>query len=92
MTVATERFDVGVRELKNHLSRHLARVKDGAEVTITEHGRPVARIIPIDASTDRLADLIAAGVVRPPRTKRRSAPKRINPAGTVSDLVADQRR
>ncbi|MFZ1437851.1 MAG: type II toxin-antitoxin system prevent-host-death family antitoxin [Candidatus Microthrix subdominans] len=92
MNVATQRVEVGVRDLKNNLSRHLASVKDGAEITVTEHGRPVARLIAIDASTDRLAQLIEAGVVRPPRTTVRSVPEPINPAGTISDLVADQRR
>ncbi len=92
MDVATQPVEVGVRDLKNNLSRHLASVKDGAEITVTEHGRPVARLISIDASTDRLAQLIEAGVVRPPRTTVRSVPKPINPVGTISDLVADQRR
>ena len=59
MSVATTRVEVGVRELKNHLSRYLDDVGNGAEVTVTDRGRPVARLIRVDASTDRLADLIA---------------------------------
>ena len=92
MNVATKRVDVGVRDLKNNLSRHLASVKDGAEITVTEHGRPVARIIPIGASTDRLAQLIEAGLVRAPRSSTRELPTPIKASGSVSDLVADQRR
>lgn len=92
MDVATQRVEVGVRDLKNNLSRHLASVKDGAEITVTEHGRPVARLIAIDASTDRLAQLIEAGVVRPARSKIRKLPQPIQASGSVSDLVADQRR
>lgn len=82
-----------MRELKNNLSRYLEQVRAGGEVVVTDRGRPVARLVPMGRSTDRLADLIAAGVVRAPRSTVRSRPaQRIDSAGTVSDLVADQRR
>jgi prevent-host-death family protein len=35
---------VGVRELRQNLSRHLARVKDGESLLVTERGREVAVI------------------------------------------------
>ena len=93
MNVATSRIEVGVRDLKNNLSRYLDRVQDGDEVIVTEHGRPVARLSPIDHPSDNLASLIASGAVRPPTIKARHRPaRRIKPKGTVSDLVADQRR
>lgn len=37
---------VGSFEAKTHLSRLLEEVKNGAEVTITKRGKPVARLIP----------------------------------------------
>ena len=40
---------VGVRELKNSLSRYLNRVKDGEIITITDRNNPVARLVPISA-------------------------------------------
>jgi prevent-host-death family protein len=93
MTVATSRVEVGVRDLKNNLSRYLERVKQGEEVIVTDRGKPVARLSALDHSTDRLAELIAAGVVRPAKRTTRLAPKRrIKPRGSVSDLVAEQRR
>lgn len=93
MTVATSSNRVGVRELSNNLSRHLQRVKDGGEIVVTERGRPIARVIPVDASTNRLAELVAAGLVRPPRNTRRHVPRApIEVEGNVSDLVAEQRR
>ena len=93
MAVATPSTEVGVRDLKNNLSRHLQRVKGGEELVVTDRGRPVARVIPIDASTDRLAELIASGRARPPVNKvRRPLPEPIQAKGTVSDLVAEQRR
>mgnify|MGYP001048111290 CR=1 FL=1 len=36
---------IGVKEMKNNLSRFLARVKQGEEVVITERGKPIARIV-----------------------------------------------
>ena len=38
-------INVGIKEVKNNLSRLLARVKAGEEILITKRGRPVARIV-----------------------------------------------
>ena len=38
---------VGAFEAKTRLSELLAQVEAGEQVTITKHGRPVARLIPI---------------------------------------------
>lgn len=82
-----------MRDLKNNLSRYLSRVQAGEDVIVTDHGKPVARLSALDHSSDRLAEMIAAGVVRPAkRTTRRAPTHRIEPRGSVSDLVADQRR
>jgi prevent-host-death family protein len=92
MNVATIRSEVGIRELKNGLSGYIDRVRDGEEVIVTDRGRPVARLSAIDASQDRLAELVAAGIVRPPSSSDRYLPKRrIKAKGSVSELVAEQR-
>lgn len=83
-------MDVGIRDLRDNLSRHLAEVRDGHTVTITDHGRPVARIVPIDQPTT-LERLIAEGKVTPAQAPRRKAPKPVLAAG-ISDLIDDQRR
>lgn len=57
-------LSVGVRELKAHLSRYLQRVKEGATIVVTEHGRPVGRILPISAPLEqRLAAAIESGAI-----------------------------
>jgi antitoxin (DNA-binding transcriptional repressor) of toxin-antitoxin stability system len=43
---------VGIRELKTHLSRHLKRVRSGARLLVTERGRWIATINPVDAPVD----------------------------------------
>ncbi len=40
--------EVGAFEAKTHLSRLLDQVEAGGAVTITRHGKPVARLVPPD--------------------------------------------
>ena len=52
---------VGIRELKAQLSAYVQRVKAGDTVVITERGKAVGRIVPIERSVEeRLQDLIAS--------------------------------
>ena len=81
-----------MRDLKNHLSRYLDQVEAGVEVIVTDRGRPVARLSGIDAvARDKLAALIDAGLVQPPTSKVRQRPVPLRSAGSVSELVAEQR-
>lgn len=50
---------VGVRELRQNLSRHLARVKAGESMRVTERGREVALLVPSGQSAGRHAQLAA---------------------------------
>jgi antitoxin (DNA-binding transcriptional repressor) of toxin-antitoxin stability system len=50
--VVTLMETVGIRELKAHLSRHLKRVRSGVRLAVTDRGRTIATISPVDASTD----------------------------------------
>ena len=84
-------MEVGVRELRNHLSRYLDRVRDGDEVVVTDRGRAIARVVPVHGG--RVLDrLIAEGVVTPARRPKRQASEPTKTKGTVSDLVGEQRR
>jgi prevent-host-death family protein len=84
-------MDIGIRELRDRLSRHLAHVQQGWTVTITDHGRPIARIVPVQRST-RLEALRAEGRIRPGKVPKQAAPEPVQAAGLVSDLIDDQRR
>jgi prevent-host-death family protein len=84
--------EAGIRDLRDHLSRYLDRVQAGEELTVTDRGRPVARLVPVDEQR-AFERLVADGVVTLPAEPRRSRPqRRIGADGTVSDLVAEQRR
>ncbi len=94
MKVATTtRIEVGVRDLKNNLSRYLDQVEAGVEVVVTDRGRPIARLNGIDDEPrDKLAVLIEAGLVRPPTSKVRQRPAPLSAEGSVSELVAEHRQ
>ena len=97
MTVATSSIGstVGVRELKNQLSSFLDRVKAGEEITVTEHGRPIARLSAVGGDVDRMAELVAAGIVQPATKPHRQLPKRrvkfAHGSLSLADIVAEQR-
>lgn len=59
---------VGVRELKNGLSATLREVEQGETVEITDHGRPIARIVAVRGTPS--AQLMAEGRMMPPEDAR----------------------
>ena len=62
-----ESHAVGLRELRHDTSRVMARVRRGEIVDITEYGRPIARIIPVQTQvpTQVMAQLIKSGKAQP---------------------------
>lgn len=89
---------VTISQAKNHLSELLASVKRGESVLILERDRPIARIVPIDASEqsddERLADLERRGIIRrATKPPRKTLPPPIDwPAGVslLEALLADR--
>lgn len=86
-------MDIGVRELKDHLSEVLARVARGETVTVTRRGRRIAEIVPPGGRSllDRgLAEgWIARRVDRPPASVVRQLPLAGTP--TTTELIAADR-
>src|SRR6266542_4543479 len=62
--MATNR--VGVRELRQNLSRYLRRVARGECLEVTERGKPVAVLGPAAESGSALRQLVASGRATPP--------------------------
>jgi prevent-host-death family protein len=56
---------VGVRELRQNLSRYLRRVAAGERLEVTERGKPVAILSPIADDSSPLQQLVASGRARP---------------------------
>jgi len=57
---------VGVRELRQNLSVYLRRVQRGERLTVTEHGKPVAELIPKVTTMTVLEELVASGLATAP--------------------------
>lgn len=62
-------MDVGVRELKQHLSEYLRRVERGETIRVTDRGVPKALLSPLPA-TDPLQVGVEEGWVRPAGRRR----------------------
>jgi prevent-host-death family protein len=57
---------VGVRELRQNLSLYLRRVIAGERLQVTERGKPVAVLGPVESESP-LQRLVGSGRVRPPQ-------------------------
>jgi len=84
--------EVGIKALRADISRWIDTARRH-DVVITDRGRPVARLVPI-GEHPALDRLIARGLVRMPSrpASRLDASDAVKARGTVSDLVAEQRR
>ncbi len=88
-----------VSKLKATLSEHLARVKAGEEVIITERGKPIAKIVPIGpdqaAVPAHLLELARAGLVRLGSGKISKEfwklPRPADPSGAVLKALLEER-
>jgi prevent-host-death family protein len=90
---------VGVRELKNRLTRYLGQTKHGEEIVVTERGKPIALLTPIGSAKRgasleaRLAKLAARGLLTPPTRQplKRVRPVKISGPPISRTIVEDRR-
>lgn len=85
---------VGVRELRQNLSRFLMRVKEGETFTVTERGREVARLVPSGPPESVVARLVAERGATMPRGSllELEVPDGRAAPGPPSELVLDELR
>ena len=77
---------VGTFEAKTHFSALLEQVAQGEEITITRHGKPIARIVPVGAVGDgRLERTVA-------RLKSFRRGRRLGDELSVKSLLDEGRR
>jgi prevent-host-death family protein len=77
---------IGAYEAKTHLPRLLNRIARGESLTITRHGRPVARLVPVEDDDRERARQAARRIV-----ERRSRLKRA-PLAELIDSVHEGHR
>ncbi|MFY9269659.1 MAG: type II toxin-antitoxin system prevent-host-death family antitoxin [Candidatus Manganitrophaceae bacterium] len=92
---------VGVRELKNHLTRYLRSVQKGEKVIVTDRGNPVAILrsldeMEVDASPEeRMVVLAKKGLIQlPPKGGKVDQSSRAVPVKgkPLSRIVIEERR
>ncbi|WP_248489832.1 type II toxin-antitoxin system Phd/YefM family antitoxin [Tsukamurella sp. PLM1] len=91
---------IGVRELRQHASKYLARVEAGEEIEVTNHGRLVARLVPVSEKERQYRNLVAAGKIKPAKhpfdlekiTAMRKARKPLQPGEkTLTEILMEMR-
>jgi len=84
---------VGVRELRQNLSRYLERVKAGEAFVVTERGSEVARLTPSGGRRSALARLIAERGATIPQGDllTKLGPRHRVDGPSTADVLAEQR-
>lgn len=83
---------VGVRELRQNLSKYLRRVERGERLEVTERGRPVAVLAPLPEADGSLARLVLAGRVIPPSHDLMALlPPKGRPSRRTSEALIEER-
>ena len=89
---------IGVRELRQHASRWLERVQQGQSFTVTERGKPIARLVPLSEGVrDWRQDWIERGLMQPatqPASLWLAFEPLVPPVGqpTLGEILEGQRR
>lgn len=92
--MALHETQVGVRELKIHLSQYLQQVKAGKTLVITERGKLIGRIVPAEEPLEaRLFAMRAAGLLAWSGKKLQPIEPVAQTSGekTVADLLLEDR-
>jgi len=85
-------MDVGIRELKAHLSEYVARAAAGEVIRVTDRGVPTAVLMPLPASHHVDRGLAEGWISRARRGRPRAARPLPAPAGpTTTELLDDDR-
>jgi prevent-host-death family protein len=86
---------VGVRELRDHLSRYLKKVRAGEELEVADRGRVIARVVPAEYRhvPAGVGTLVREGAATWSGGKPKGAKRPlVLPGRSVSDLVIADRR
>ena len=83
-------MDVGIRDLKAHLSEYVQRAHRGEVITVTDRGRPAAVLAPIPGRL-RLDDGIREGWVTPPSRDGLGPAVRASAERTIAEVLDEDR-
>jgi prevent-host-death family protein len=83
---------IGIRELRQHASKWINRVRAGASIEITYRGQPAAHLVPIHSADPDRDALAAASLLAPASTPRPTFDAAALIAGVDLTAILDQQR
>jgi prevent-host-death family protein len=86
---------IGIRELKENLSRYMKRVKTGERIIVTDRKKKIAIIMPLETNKteEKICQMIQRGIASWSGSKPKGIPTRVVSRGkSVSDAVIEDRR
>lgn len=87
--------EVGIKALKNHLSRYVRAAAGGRTVLVTDRGEVVAELVPPRVRPgaaqveQRLGDLARQGLLTPAQVPQRARLPRRAPLATLEEVLRD---
>jgi len=87
---------VGIREAKIHLSHLMKKVRQGREIVITDRGKPVGKIVPINnlrlPLAERVDDLEMRGIIAEKKSPSKPLPPPIPAPGEIAQKFLQEGR
>lgn len=89
-------LEKGVKEVRDHFTKYLKRVKEGEEIVVTERGKPVALFKPVPEGKslqDKLELASVKGLIQLPLKKEHIyTHKKIKLSGkSITDIILEER-
>lgn len=79
---------VKIAQLKSHLSGYLQKVRNGAEIIVTDRENPIARLLPFRAVADKL--IITPAKKSPGELKKLKIPRARPGVDSLKALLEDR--
>lgn len=88
---------VGIRDAKIHLSKFIKMVQNGSEIILTDRGRPVGKIVPIQAKelplSSRIKKLEDMGILEVlPQKNQKKLPLPISVPNDIAQTMLKEDR
>jgi len=87
---------VGIREAKIHLSHLMKKVRQGMEIIITDRGKPIGKIVPVDSKrlslAEQISDLEMRGIIEEKKFPPKPLPPPIPVEGEIGQKFLQEGR
>ncbi len=84
--------EVGIADLKAHLSEHLRSVRRGQSLTVLDRETPIARIVPVDGDKTGPDLLVIRRLAGAPPTGRVPLPPPLGLKRDVMEFLGEERQ